>query len=151
MGFLIGLEMPLVVRIRENLYKNIDSAKNTATVYAADCVGIAVGTFVWAAVLGHLDVTTASAAAALANAAAAALFMLRYYNNLKGKSLLATAFTICFVLILVVFNNGVKWEPRLASAIYVNTNTQHVAAPTTNGAATKVAFVAGTTHATVKP
>lgn len=152
MGFLIGLEMPLVVRIREDLYKNLDSAKNTATVYAADCVGIAAGTFVWAAVLGHLDVTTASSAAAFANTAAAALFMLRYYKKINGKLMLAAAFATCFALILVVFNNGMKWEPKLAGAIYEMANTEHVTAPKPGDVTTaNVAFVADATPATVKP
>lgn len=116
MGFLIGLEMPLVVRIRESL-PGVADDHNAATVYALDCVGIAVGTAVWAIVLKNWDASIAAAMTAAVNVVAGLIFYARYRNAIQQKRRLLVLHVLTVVVIAFIATNGIHWQRAVVASL----------------------------------
>ncbi|MEK6747644.1 MAG: hypothetical protein AABY83_00370 [Pseudomonadota bacterium] len=112
MGFLMGMEMPLVARIREKV-RGAEGAKGTAIVYASDCIGIASGTFVWAAYLGNIDVISAATLAASVNAIALSVFILRYRTQFNFQRAITIALVAAFLVLTLVPTQGAQWFAEL--------------------------------------
>ncbi|MDH4275430.1 MAG: hypothetical protein OEW08_10360 [Gammaproteobacteria bacterium] len=109
MGFLMGMEMPLVARIREHI-RGAEGARGTAIVYASDCIGIAAGTFAWAAYLGDIDVTAAASMAASVNALALSIFILRYRAQINFNRRIIAAVMVAFLVLGSISTHGVQWS-----------------------------------------
>jgi len=77
LGFFIGMEIPLIARIREQIHGQ-HLANNLGTIYGADYIGAGLGAAIWVVFLLSIDISKAAALTASLNLVAGAFFILRY-------------------------------------------------------------------------
>ena len=119
LGFLIGMEIPLIARIRETVY-GYHLAHNTGTIYGADYICAGVGAAIWVLFMLHLEISQAAALTATLNLFAGFVFLLRFNKHLKyiKSLLLGHVFLTC--LILLVFQYGGFWQKQMQNMLYLD-------------------------------
>ncbi len=117
LGFLIGMEIPLIARVRQHLHAQ-HLVHNTGTIYGADYIGAGIGAALWVLFLLTMDITTAAALTASVNLLACVAFYLLYQQRIRYRSLLFIAQLAMAVLILLVFKYGSPWETTLEELLY---------------------------------
>ena len=119
LGFLIGMEIPLIARIREMVYGH-HLAHNAGTIYGADYIGAGIGAAIWVLFMLHIDISQAAALTATLNLVAGFIFLLRFKSYLRHKVKLVIAHSILAALILMVFAFGGHWQQRLQNMLYLD-------------------------------
>ncbi len=117
MGFLIGMEIPLIARIRESVYGE-HLEHNAGTIYGADYLGAGVGAAVWVLVMLSLDVTKAAVLTASANLLAGLLFLFRYRLRIKGVRSLLLMHGCVFFVAAIVYQFGNDWSTRMSNMLF---------------------------------
>lgn len=132
LGFLIGMEIPLIARVREDLH-GIHLTHNIGTIYGADYIGAGVGAAIWVLIMLSMDVTQAAVLTALANLLAGMLFLVRYWSRIGHAALLLGFHAIILLLALAVHRSGEDWVASMTNLIYLdqvvfdkNTQYQHL-------------------------
>jgi len=132
LGVLIGAEIPLIARVREQLY-GMHLQNNTGTIYGADYIGAGIGATIFVIWLLTMDITSAAIIAASANVAAGLLFLYRYKQHIKYSGLLLFGHLFVSVIIIIIALNGTQWEASLEDMLYkdkvvhsMHTRYQHV-------------------------
>jgi len=117
LGFLIGMEIPLIARIREQLYeKHLDH--NAGTIYGADYIGAGIGAAIWVIFMLSLEITTAAVFTASANLLAGLVFYLRYHKKIKYSPAFLLSQLVLVAIALNVFTNGNTWDKQLEETLY---------------------------------
>jgi len=133
LGFLIGMEIPLIARIRETLYDK-SLTHNAGTIYGADYIGAGIGAAIWVLFMLSLEITTAAVFTASVNLIAGLAFYIRYHKKIK----FSPAFLLCHLILiafaLIIFNKGSTWDADLEATLYKDkviyseqTQYQHIA------------------------
>lgn len=117
LGMFIGMEIPLIARIRENIHQT-NLKHNTGTIYGADYIGAGIGAAIWVLFMLSLDNSKAAAITATANLFVGLIFYWRYHKHIRLASLYLLAQLGLFVLLLLVFLNGAEWEAELENSLY---------------------------------
>lgn len=117
LGWLIGMEIPLLARIRETLHQK-HLSNNTGTLYGADYLGAGLGAALWVGLLLNLDISTASAITAIGNLLAGCGFLLIYRARIRRWRLLAGLHALILLLVFQVFQSGTDWMLRLEGLLY---------------------------------
>jgi len=132
LGALIGAEIPLIARVREEVY-GFHLQNNTGTIYGADYIGAGIGATIFVIWLLTMEATTAAVAAASANVVAGLLFLFRYRQHIRWSGLLLSGHILAAVVIVIVGINGSRWEASLEDMLYkdkvvhsMHTRYQHV-------------------------
>jgi len=132
LGFLIGIEIPLIARIREHIYQ-AHITNNAGTVYGADYIGAGIGAAIWVFFMLSMEISTAAAATASANLVAGLIFYFRYLKKIRFNQLYLLCQLILIASTLIVFQFGHKWEMSLENTLYkdnviysAHTQYQHV-------------------------
>jgi len=132
LGMLIGIEIPLIAKIREDIYQ-AHIANNAGTVYGADYIGAGIGAAIWVLFMLSMEISTAAAATASANLVAGLLFYFRYHKKIRYSQFYLLCQLILMAATLVVFQNGHEWELTLENTLYkdkviysIHTKYQHV-------------------------
>ena len=132
LGFLIGIEIPLIAKIREEIY-NVHLSNNAGTVYGADYIGAGIGAAIWVLFMLSMEISTAAAATASANLFAGLLFYFRYQKKIRYSPLFLLCHLMLIAVTLVVFKHGHEWEITLENTLYkddviysTHTKYQHV-------------------------
>ena len=132
LGFLIGMEIPLIARVREDLH-GIHLLHNIGTIYGADYIGAGIGAVIWVAIMLSMDVTQAAVFTALANLLAGLLFLWRYWSRIDYAALLLGFHALILVLALAVHQSGDDWTASMSNLLYQdkvvfdqNTQYQHL-------------------------
>lgn len=117
LGFFIGMEIPLIARVRETIYGR-HLKHNAGTIYGADYIGAGVGAAIWVLIMLRLQMTTAAAVTALANIIAGAAFIWRYYKEIKLAYLLVLLHILVLALALIIAQMGNQWLEKLTDTLY---------------------------------
>ena len=117
LGLMIGMEIPLIARIREQLHGQ-HLQNNVGTIYGADYVGAGIGAAVWVLVCLQLPIVTVALTAALVNALVGVGFLLRYRQQLSGRVRLWIAHGVLLLLIGLLAAGGVSSIENLRSALF---------------------------------
>jgi len=117
LGFLLGMEIPLMARIREHYYgKSLQH--NTGTIYGADYIGAGVGAALWVCLMLKLEINQAAALTASLNVVVGLVFIIRFRAFIEGFGKLIAAHIVLILLVLLVFVYGGQWQARMENMLY---------------------------------
>lgn len=117
LGFLIGMEIPLIARIREAVYGH-HLAHNAGTIYGADYIGAGIGAAIWVLYMLQLEISQAAALTAALNLIAGFVFLVRFRKRLKYVKRLLLAHALLTVLIVLIFQHGGAWQKQMQDLLY---------------------------------
>lgn len=119
LGFLIGMEIPLIARIREAVYGH-HLAHNAGTIYGADYIGAGVGAAIWVLFMLQIEISQAAALTATLNLVAGFVFLIRFKNHLRHIKILLLGHTFLAILIVLVFQYGGFWQKKMQNMLYLD-------------------------------
>ena len=119
LGFFIGMEIPLIARIREHVHQQ-HLANNLGTIYGADYVGAGIGAAVWVVFLLSIDISKAAAITASLNLIAGTFFIMRYWQHLTWRKTFVTLHCALALLIVIIFSHGNNWLNQMNSLLYLD-------------------------------
>lgn len=118
-GFFIGMEIPLIARIREQVHGQ-HLANNLGTIYGADYIGAGLGAAIWVLFLLSIDISKAAALTASLNLIAGAFFILRYWHKLHWRKTFVSMHFLLAGIIVLMFNYGNQWLNQMNSLLYLD-------------------------------
>ncbi|MBL4606840.1 MAG: polyamine aminopropyltransferase [Pseudomonadales bacterium] len=131
LGFLLGMEIPLIARVRETLHKE-HLQHNTGMIYGVDYIGAGLGAAIWVLFMLRVDITTAASLTASANLLAGLFFLLRYWAYISMPLFLLFAHVFVALLVALLFALGEDTLTRMSNVLYKDkvvhsesTNYQH--------------------------
>ncbi len=119
LGFFIGMEIPLIARIREDLHQK-HLKNNLGTIYGADYIGAGIGAAIWVLFLLSLDISQAAALTAALNLLAGFVFIARFWSSLKWKKTLVSLHLLLGIVIAIVFLYGNNWLNQMSNLLYLD-------------------------------
>ncbi len=119
LGFLIGMEIPLIARIRETIYGH-HLAHNAGTIYGADYIGAGVGAAIWVLFMLNIEISQAAALTASLNLIAGFIFLVRFKQYLRHKVKLIVGHLILAVFIVLIFVSGGHWQKQMQNMLYLD-------------------------------
>ncbi|MEI6897210.1 MAG: polyamine aminopropyltransferase, partial [Psychromonas sp.] len=119
LGFLIGMEIPLIARIRETIYGH-HIAHNAGTIYGADYIGAGVGAAIWVLFMLQIEISQAAALTATLNLVAGFVFLIRFRKYLRHIKYFLIAHSLLALLIVVVFQSGNHWQKQMQNMLYLD-------------------------------
>lgn len=119
LGFLIGMEIPLIARIRETVYGQ-HLAHNAGTIYGADYIGAGVGAAIWVLFMLKIEISAAAAITATLNLVAGFVFLMRFKKYLHHIKPLLFAHSLLAVLVVAVFHYGGNWQKQMQNMLYLD-------------------------------
>ena len=133
LGALIGMEIPLIARVRQHVY-GVHLENNAGTIYGADYIGAGVGAAIWVSYMLSMDITQAAIMTALLNVLAGGLFLWRYFDRVRYAKALVGFHLALLVLLAVLANKGHHWMNQFTNVLYkdnviyaTQSNYQHIA------------------------
>ena len=119
LGFFIGMEIPLIARIREQIHGE-HLANNLGTIYGADYIGAGIGAAIWVVFLLSIDISKAAALTASLNLIAGTFFIIRYWQQLNWPKTFVSLHLLLALVILLMFNYGNQWLNQMNSLLYLD-------------------------------
>jgi len=119
LGFFIGMEIPLIARIREEIHQK-HLKNNLGTIYGADYVGAGIGAAIWVMFLLAIDISKASALTAALNLIAGSIFILYYWHKLTWRKTLISAHAVLLVMIMAIYHFGNGWLSQMSNLLYLD-------------------------------
>ncbi|WP_028866598.1 polyamine aminopropyltransferase [Psychromonas hadalis] len=119
LGFLIGMEIPLIARIRETIYGH-HLAHNAGTIYGADYLGAGVGAAIWVLFMLKIEISQAAALTATLNLVAGFIFLMRFKKYLHNIKWLLVGHGFLALLIVAVFHYGGVWQKQMQNMLYLD-------------------------------
>ena len=116
-GFLIGMEIPLIARVRERVYGE-HLEHNVGTIYGADYIGAGAGAALWVGIMLSLEITEAAVLTAIANLIAGMIFLTWYWHKIAWRGFLLAAHGLIFVMALAVYQFGSDWTLKMTDLLY---------------------------------
>ncbi|HEY5716448.1 MAG TPA: polyamine aminopropyltransferase [Psychromonas sp.] len=117
LGFLIGMEIPLIARIRETVYGH-HLAHNAGTIYGADYIGAGIGAAIWVLFMLRIEISQAAAFTATLNLIAGFVFLIRFKVYLRHLKKLLIGHALSGTLVLLVFQYGGIWQQQMQNVLY---------------------------------
>ena len=119
LGFFIGMEIPLIARIREIVHqKHLEH--NLGTMYGADYIGAGIGAAIWVIFLLSIDISKASAITAGLNLAAGSVFIYRFWSELNWRKTLVSLHLVLAVAMVLVYQHGNFWLNQMSNLLYLD-------------------------------
>jgi len=119
LGFFIGMEIPLIAKIREQIHQK-HLVNNLGTIYGADYIGAGIGAAIWVIFLLTIDISKASALTAALNLTAGFVFIFAYWQKLNWRKLLLGLHCLLVVGIIIIYQQGNKWLNSLSNVLYLD-------------------------------
>jgi spermidine synthase len=116
-GFLIGMEIPLIARVRERIYGE-HLEHNIGTIYGADYIGAGAGAAIWVTVMLTLEITQAAVFTAVVNLLAGLLFLGWYWHKIFLRGLLLVTHGAALLLAVAVYQFGSDWTIKMTDLLY---------------------------------
>ncbi|MGO2012746.1 MAG: polyamine aminopropyltransferase [Pseudoalteromonas sp.] len=117
LGLFIGMEIPLIARIRQHVYGRF-LENNAGTIYGADYIGAGIGAAIWVSIMLSMPIMQAAAWTALFNIIAGLAFLWRYHTHVR----FAKALLVCHIALLALFGFilvfGISWMNSLSNVLY---------------------------------
>ncbi|RZM83868.1 spermidine synthase [Pseudoalteromonas rubra] len=117
LGILIGMEIPLIARIRQQVYGRF-LENNAGTIYGADYIGAGVGAAIWVMIMLALPIMQAAAWTALFNIVAGLIFLWRYFSYVRFAKLLLACHILLLGVFAVILVHGSGWMKDLSNVLY---------------------------------
>lgn len=124
LGLFIGMEIPLIARIREFVHKQ-HLVHNTGTIYGADYVGAGIGAAIWITLMLSIEINLSASLTASANLLAGMIFWLRYKEHIRFKYLLLMGHFLCAILVIAIFSYGGQWATSFNNLLYLDKVAHH--------------------------
>jgi len=132
LGAMIGIEIPLIARVRESIYGE-HLEHNLGDIYGVDYVGAGIGAALWVIFMLAMEPSLAAALTATANIIVGLLFYFLYHQRIKWKELLLLSHILVASIILTLGMNGAQWSAIMEDTLYkdkiayrINTEYQRV-------------------------
>jgi spermidine synthase len=119
LGFLIGMEIPLIARIRETIYGH-HLAHNAGTIYGADYIGAGIGAAIWVLFMLRIEISQAAALTATLNLVAGFIFLMRFKKYLHNIKWLLLGHALLALLVFAVFQYGGSWQKQMQNMLYLD-------------------------------
>lgn len=119
LGFFIGMEIPLIARIREEIHQK-HLKNNLGTIYGADYIGAGMGAAIWVVFLLSIDISKASALTAALNLLAGCIFVIYYWQKLNWRKTLISAHIILLIFIMAIHQFGNSWLSQMSNLLYLD-------------------------------
>lgn len=119
LGILIGMEIPLIARIREILHAE-HIKNNIGTIYGADYIGAGIGALIWVGWMLSIDPALAGALTAMANLLVGFVFICKFYNKIKFRELMLALHGLLFVFALAISYEGPSWQAIAEDVMYAD-------------------------------
>ncbi|MCF6282419.1 MAG: polyamine aminopropyltransferase [Candidatus Polarisedimenticolaceae bacterium] len=120
LGAMIGMEIPLIARIREHIHgKHL--AHNTGTIYGADYIGAGIGAAIWVTICLNIPIMTAAIGTAAVNLVVGLIFLWRYQSEIIRPIRLWIAHTGLAVVLVVLALNGTGWVLQMNYTLFKDT------------------------------
>ena len=119
LGFFIGMEIPLIARIREEIHQK-HLKNNLGTIYGADYIGAGIGAAIWVIFLLSIDISKASALTAALNLTAGVVFIFYYWQKLTWRKTLISAHAVLLVMIMAIYQFGNGWLSQMSNLLYLD-------------------------------
>ncbi len=119
LGFFIGMEIPLIARIREEIHQK-HLKNNLGTIYGADYIGAGMGAAIWVVFLLSIDISKASALTAALNLLAGCIFVIYYWQKLNWRKTLISAHIILLIFIMAIYQSGNSWLSQMSNLLYLD-------------------------------
>ncbi len=119
LGFFIGMEIPLIARIREDRHKE-HLEHNFGTMYGADYLGAGAGAAIWVIFLLSLDISAAAAITASLNLLAGGIFMIRFWHKLNWRKTLVGAHALLALCIVITYQSGNAWLNNMSNLLFLD-------------------------------
>jgi len=119
LGFFIGMEIPLIARIREEIHQT-HLKNNLGTIYGADYIGAGCGAAVWVLFLLTIDINQASALTAALNLLAGSIFIAYYWRKLHWQKTLVALHVALLLFIVVIYQQGNTWLNQMSNLLYLD-------------------------------
>ena len=119
LGFFIGMEIPFIARIREDLYANT-LKHNAGTVYGVDYIGGGIGAAIWIFVCLQQPIIISATLTALLNVILGAIFLFYFYKKVKRWKLLILLKSSVALLLILILINGQSWMNALNNMLYMD-------------------------------
>lgn len=119
LGFFIGMEIPLIARVREILHKK-HLENNLGTMYGADYIGAGIGAAIWVIFLLSIDISKASAITASFNLLIGGVFLYRFWPQLTWRKTLVSLHLLLALFIVVIFYQGNTWLNQMSNMLYLD-------------------------------
>ncbi len=117
LGVLIGMEIPLIARIREVLHDR-HIVHNTGTIYGADYIGAGFGAAIWIYVCLKLPIMVAAIGTASINALVGIAFLCRYQSHLRSPLKLWLAHAMLIGVLILLSITGVRFINHMNSTLF---------------------------------
>lgn len=117
LGLFIGMEIPLIARIRQHVYGRF-LENNAGTIYGADYIGAGIGAAIWVSIMLTMPIMQAAAWTALFNIVAGLVFLWRYHSYVRFAKLLLACHVFLLVLFAVILQFGSSWMDNLSNVLY---------------------------------
>ncbi|MBQ4861600.1 polyamine aminopropyltransferase [Pseudoalteromonas sp. MMG013] len=117
LGIFIGMEIPLIARIRQHVYGRF-LENNAGTIYGADYIGAGIGAAIWVMIMLALPIMQAAAWTALFNVIAGLMFLWRYHQHVRFAKLLLLCHVLLLGLFLILLSYGSVWMKDLSNVLY---------------------------------
>ncbi|WP_439331991.1 polyamine aminopropyltransferase [Pseudoalteromonas caenipelagi] len=117
LGMLIGMEIPLIARIRQQVYGRF-LENNAGTIYGADYIGAGIGAAIWVSIMLAMPIMQAAAWTALFNIVAGLVFLWRYHQYVRFARLLVLCHALLLILFAFVLLFGSSWMKELSNVLY---------------------------------
>lgn len=116
LGFFIGMEIPFIARIREDLYERVDN--NAGTVYGVDYIGGGIGAAIWVLVCLSQPIIVSAAATAILNLILGAIFAVSFWTKIRWVAVLMLVKLVVGVLLVAILFKGDSWINSMNSMLY---------------------------------
>ena len=119
LGILIGMEIPMIARIREVLHAQ-HIKDNIGTIYGADYIGAGLGALIWVGWMLSIDPAMAGALTAMANLVVGFAFVVRFHQRIKHRELMLATHGALFVVALSTAYQGPSWQAMAENVMYAD-------------------------------
>jgi len=124
LGILIGMEIPLIARIREVLHAQ-HMKDNIGTIYGADYIGAGLGAVIWVSWMLSIDPAMAGALTAMVNLVVGFVFIARFHQRIKHRELMLAVHGVLFVVALTTAYQGPSWQATAENVMYADHVVYH--------------------------
>lgn len=119
LGFFIGMEIPIIARIREHRYQQ-HLTHNLGTIYGADYIGAGIGAALWVLVLLNIEIAKAAAITASLNLLAGLFFLWRFWSELAWRKTILACKAMLLLLIAITYLQGNQWLNNMSNLLYLD-------------------------------
>jgi len=116
LGFFIGMEIPFIARIREDIYEKLDN--NAGTVYGMDYIGGGVGAAIWVYVCLSQPIIVSASTTALLNLGLGLVFAIKFWHKIRWVAMLMLVKLVIAMLLIAVLLKGGDWVNSMNSMLY---------------------------------